>query len=128
MMRCAVATITLLSVVPCLAADGRSEAALRRLDPDARFEQVCALEAMRKIAHDETAFHPERALVNALSPVSVQGDEMRGSGGAFRSGRQWYNFSFACRASTDRLKVLSLQYRVGPSIPEVKWESYGLWR
>jgi hypothetical protein len=128
MRRYAVVAMTLLMSVPCGAVDRRSETALKQLDPDARFEQVCALEAMRKIAHDETAFHPERALVNALSPVSVQGDEMRGSGGAFRSGRNWYNFSFACRASPDRLKVLSLQYRVGPSIPEVKWEIYGLWR
>ena len=38
---------------------------LRQLDPDARFEQVCDLEAMKRIGKDKT-YRPERSMVSAL--------------------------------------------------------------
>ena len=39
---------------------------LKQLDPDARFEQVCDLEAMKHISKDKT-YRPERSMVSALA-------------------------------------------------------------
>jgi hypothetical protein len=41
------------------------------------------------------------ALVDAVSPLSVVKTTMHRAGGAFRSRRKWYQFSFTCRSSAD---------------------------
>ena len=43
---------------------------LKQLDPDARFEQVCDLEATRRISKDKT-YRPERAMVSALGEPKI---------------------------------------------------------
>ena len=58
----------------------------------------------------------------------MKGDLAEGTGGAFRSRGQWYQFSFHCKTTPDRLKILSFDYHVGEKIPEDKWDVYGLWR
>lgn len=110
------------------AADNRTAAMLRGLDPATRFEQACDIEAMSRIGKDGTPFHPDRAVIAAVSDTKVAGDTMEGAGGAFRSGGKWYQFSFTCRTSPDRMKVVFFSYKVGTPIPEGKWEAYGLWR
>ena len=110
-----------------LAAESRPEAALRRLDPETRFEQVCDLEAMNKIDRDKNSYHPDRAVIDAISAATINGDTMQGSGGAFRSAGKWYQFSFTCRTSPDRMKVLFFSYRVGAPIPQDEWASHGLY-
>ena len=52
------------------ASDARTEKMLKQLDPDARFEQVCDLEAMRQISKDKT-YKPERSIVGALETPKV---------------------------------------------------------
>jgi hypothetical protein len=110
------------------AGDAGLERMLRRLDLETRFEQLCAIEAMRRIDRADNAFHPDRADVSAISEPVAEGQSMKGSGGAFRSGGNWYRFSFICRASPDRMKVLDFKYTIGAKIPETDWETYGLWR
>lgn len=105
------------------------EAMLRRYDPQTRFEQVCDLAAMKEIGDDgANPYKPDRAMINAVSDPAVAEAVMKGSGGAFRSHGLWYRFSFTCRASPDRMKVLSFTYQLGPQIPKAKWEEYGLFR
>jgi hypothetical protein len=122
--------LTVVSMISASAfgADKRTAAMLRGLDPATRFEQACDIEAMSRIGKDVTPFHPDRAVIAAVSDTKVNGDTMEGSGGAFRSGGKWYQFSFTCRATPDRMKVVSFSYKVGSLIPEGKWEEYGLWR
>jgi hypothetical protein len=122
-------TLTAISTISAssFAADNRTAAMLRGLDPATRFEQACDIEAMSRIK-DATPYRPDRAVIAAVSDTKVTGDTMEGSGGAFRSGGKWYQFSFTCRATPDRLKVVSFTYKVGAAIPEGKWEEYGLWR
>ena len=45
--------------------DSKVERMLKQLDPDARFEQICDLEAARRIGEDKS-YRPERAVVSAL--------------------------------------------------------------
>ena len=109
-------------------ADARFEAMLKRIDPADRLEQVCDYAAAARIRRDNKPYRPDRALLDTLSPAQVSGDTIKGSGGAFRSRGQWYQFSFNCTTTPDRLKVLSFDYKIGAQIPEEKWESYGLYR
>jgi hypothetical protein len=109
------------------AAENRVTAMLRGLDPATRFDQACGIEAMNRIKKEAASYRPDRAVTDAVSEAKVTGDTMEGSGGAFRSGGKWYQYSFTCKASPDRMKVVYFSYKIGSSIPEGKWDEYGLW-
>lgn len=108
--------------------DARFEAALKRVDPSERLEQICDYAAVKQISQDKNPYRPDRAVIESLAPAHIEGNTARGNGGAFRSKGQWYQFSFVCKASPDRLKILSFDYKIGERIPEHKWDHYGLWR
>ena len=99
---------------------------LMQLDPDARFEQICDLEAAKRIG-TEKPYRPERAIVSALREPKVAATTMSGSGGAFKSKGQWYQFSFNCQTSPDHMQVQSFSYQIGEPIPPEQWEKSGLW-
>jgi len=99
---------------------------LEQLDPEARFEQVCDLEAMQRIGKDK-AYRPERTIVSALSQPKVADATMTGSGGAFKSKGQWFQFSFTCKTSPDHMKVQAFSFQIGDPIPQDRWEKSGLW-
>jgi hypothetical protein len=120
-------TISGLTGASSFAADSRVAAMLRGLDPATRFEQACGIEAMNRIKKEAAPYRPDRAITDAVSEAKVKGDTMEGSGGAFRSGGKWYQFSFTCKASPDRMDVVFFSYKIGSAIPEEKWEGYGLW-
>ena len=52
---------------------------------------------------------------------------MSGTGGAFKSKGQWYQFSFSCRPRPDHMQVQSFSYQIGEPIPQEEWEENGLW-
>jgi hypothetical protein len=112
---------------PALANDSRVEKMLKQLDPDARFEQICDLEAMKRIGKEAKPHKPERTIVSALSQPKVAASTMSGTGGAFKSKGQWIQFSFMCQTSPDHMKVQAFTYQIGEPIPEEKWEPHGLW-
>jgi Domain of Unknown Function (DUF930) len=108
------------------AIDAKVERMLKQLDPDARFEQICDLEAMQRIGRDKV-YRPERTIVSALADPKVSDTTMTGTGGAFKSKGQWYQFSFTCKTSPDHMQVLSFSYQIGDPIPPEQWEKNGLW-
>lgn len=110
------------------AQDRRFVESLKQLDPQTRFDQVCDLAAMRAIRGENKAYRPDRAVGSAVSDVAVRGDTMSGTGGAFRSKGKWYQFSFTCTSTPDRMKVVTFKHTVGAEIPEEKWASYNLWK
>ncbi len=120
-------TISCMISASSFAADNRVTAMLRGLDPATRFDQACGIEAMNRIKKEAASYRPDRAVTDAVSETKVTGDTMEGAGGAFRSGGKWYQFSFTCKASPDRMKVVFFSYKIGSPIPEGKWDEYGLW-
>ena len=82
--------------------------------------------AKSRIGEDRT-YRPERAIVSALTEPKVAAGTMSGSGGAFKSKGQWFQFSFTCKTSPDHMQVQSFSYQIGEPIPEEKWEKSGLW-
>lgn len=107
--------------------DAKVERVLKTLDPEARREQVCDLEALKRISKDGKTYKPERTIVSALSTPKVADATMSGTGGAFKSKGQWYQFSFTCRTSPDHMQVQAFTYKIGDPIPQEKWEPHGLW-
>lgn len=126
MRRVALTSIILVLSVPALAEDPRAEQKLKLLDPSARFEQVCDLEAMKNIAKDKT-YRPEHTVMSALDSPKIDGLTMRGNGAAFRSKGKWYRFSFSCETDADHMKVLTFSFKIGDAIPNDQWEPHGLW-
>ena len=126
MQRVALAWAAFALCEPAFASDSNVERMLQQLDPDARFEQVCDLEAMKYISKDK-AYKPERTVVSALAIPKVAGSTMSGTGGAFKSKGQWYQFSFRCETSPDHMKVQTFTYKIGDPIPAEQWEKSGLW-
>lgn len=116
----------LLPAATAAANDSRVERMLKQLDPDARFEQVCDLEAMKHISKDKT-YRPERTVVSALAPPKIQNATMTGTGGAFKSRGQWFQFWFRCETTPDHMKVQTFSLKIGEAIPEERWEKNGLW-
>jgi len=113
--------------VPTFAGDSRTDAALKKLDPDTRLAEACNLAAMDRIVKDRNAFRPEHVAVDQISPPQRSGDTLEGSGGAFRSGGDWYRLSFKCTASHDHMRVLSFSYKVGQKVPKSQWSSFNLY-
>jgi hypothetical protein len=120
-------TISSIASATSFAAENRVAAMLRGLDPATRFEQACGIEAMNRIKKEAAPYRPDRAVTDAVSEAKVKGDTMEGAGGAFRSAGKWYQFSFTCKTSPDRMNVVFFSYKIGSAIPEQKWDSYGLW-
>lgn len=116
------------AAAPVASADARLTRSLMRLDPAQRFQQMCDVAAMKVIAKESGGLRPDRAMLDALSPVKEEGDTLSGSGGAIRHKGEWRQISFTCKAAPDRLSVLSFTFELGPNIPDVEWERYGLWR
>ncbi|MGE3147691.1 MAG: DUF930 domain-containing protein [Pseudorhodoplanes sp.] len=103
------------------------QANLKRLDPETRLEQVCDLEAMKRIRSDGR-YAPDRAKSYVTSAPRRSGHTLTARGAAFRSGGRWFAFSFTCTGSPDHLRVTAFSYQVGKQIPESAWNAYGLWR
>ncbi len=116
---------------PVSASDKRQkhlENMLRRLDPSTRLEQVCDAAAMSYIAREHKEFRIDRSVVSALGEPRVKGHTLAGKGGAFRSRGKWYQYSFTCQATPDRLRVISFEYKLGDEIPEAQWSQHGLYQ
>jgi hypothetical protein len=127
-LACTLATPAMAkSKVRKASAEAKFQTALGRLDPHTRLEQVCDLEAMKRLKQ-EKKFPADRAQGAASAEPKAEGDTLTATGGAFRSKGAWYELSFGCQASPDLMKVLSFEYQTGKAIPESKWEDYGLWR
>lgn len=109
------------------AADARLEASLRRLEPETRLEQVCDIAVMQRIRADSSPYRPDKVLAAARAEPRLAGDTLDSVGGAFRSGGQWYQVTFECQATPDRMHVLSLSYTIGAQIPESDWDNFGLY-
>lgn len=117
--------------VPAHAApDARFLAALDRLDPNTRLEQICDLEAMRKMSQSTLpgGGRVDRAKSDVLSTPQHLGHMLVAKGGAFRAGGKWYQMSFTCKATPDHKTVLDFSYKTGAAIPPSKWATYGLWK
>lgn len=126
LQRVALALAVLTLCEPAFAADGRVEQMLKRLEPGARFEQVCDLEAMKYISKDKT-YRPEHTVISALAAPRIVASTMSGNGGAFRSRGKWYQFSFTCETDADHMNVRTFSFKIGEPIPEEQWEPHGLW-
>ena len=121
------AIVVPVALAPAFAAyDARFMRALDKLDPKTRLEQICDLEAMRKMS--QGGMRVDRAKSDVITPPQHLGNTLVAKGGAFRSGGKWYQMSFTCKATPDHKTVTDFSYKTGAVIPPAKWASYGLWK
>jgi Domain of Unknown Function (DUF930) len=121
------AALAVAAVTPTHARNNnKTEASLAKLAPSDRFQQVCDIELMEKLRHGKHGYQPDSVIAYALGDPSISGDTLHGDGGAFRSHGMWYQYSFDCAATPDRMKVLSLEYTIGESVPKSEWDAHGL--
>lgn len=80
-----------------------------------------------RIAEDDKRFRPDRVVAYATEEPSMEGDEIKTKGGAFRSKGEWFHVAYLCRTAPDHMEVLSLRYKIGGRIPEDEWERYNLY-
>ena len=102
--------VTILSNGTVNAATRRT---LRTLAPDARFEQLCDIEAMEQVAAHQKQFQPQQAVAYATADTRVAGNTLIADGGAFLSKGRWYRLAFRCEVTPDRMKVLSFDFAIG---------------
>ncbi len=121
------ASLVLAGSLPAAAFDASLTKQLETLSGATRFVQACSLEALIKIAADKNGLRPTHAAVDALAPPQINGNEMKGAGGALRSSDKWYQFSFNCVTSPDHLQVTSFAYQLGKPIPKDKWANLNLY-
>ncbi len=100
------------------ALDRVASVSLETLRIDARFEQLCDVEAMEQITQGERPFKPERAIAYATEDTQVDGDTLTADGAAFLSEGHWYHLAFKCRATPDRRTVLSFDFAIGSEFSE----------
>lgn len=120
-----------IAVSPVLARQtnrqSKTEAGLAKLAPSDRFQQVCDIELMERLRRAGQPYNkPDSVIAYALGDPAISGDVLRGDGGAFRSGGMWYQYSFTCSATPDRMKVITLDYKVGQAVPRGEWDAHGL--
>jgi hypothetical protein len=134
MVRCPfafTATVVFLaaaSIGPAAALDAKMRDALKRLDPETRLTQACDAEALIRINHGQGHhFHPEHVMVDQISTPQRVGNTLSGSGAVFRSGGDWYHFSFKCQSADDNVTILSFTYTVGEKIRRDRWEALNLY-
>jgi hypothetical protein len=100
------------------ALDGVAKASLRSLDGDARFEQLCDIEAMEQIARSDAHHVPERALAYAAADTRIEGDTLIADVGAFLSKGHWYRLAFRCIGTSDRRKIIAFDFATGAQFPD----------
>jgi hypothetical protein len=127
-LRISIAAIGVAGLVStAMALDPKTDAMLKRLDPETRSIQVCGIEAMRRIGRDANPFHPDRVMIDQITEPKKNGNVLQGSGGVIRSGGEWYHLSYSCRITDDHFSVLSFDYKVGARINRDQWDDLGLY-
>lgn len=128
MQRFALTIGMILLTTANVSAESRFERSLRRLAPTERLVQICDYTAMQRVRKDSHTYRPDRAVADATAQTHIFKNTVEAKGGAFRSRGKWYGIAYTCTASSDNMKVLSFNYKIGAEIPEAKWASYGLWQ
>ena len=98
--------------------DPRVKQALGKLSPTDRVIQICSIEALEQIRHQQPGAFPDM-LARAGGSVSSTG--LTVSNGAFRSRAQWYGVDFKCQVNAEAMSIQSFSYAIGHAIPESEW-------
>ena len=107
---------------------GTMEDALKKLDPEERAHQACAIKGVDTLRRDKRLPGADRLKTGITGAAVFDGSVVTAKGGAVRATGRWYSLKFTCSVTADRMKAVSFTYELGQEIPEAKWDSYGLWR
>jgi Domain of Unknown Function (DUF930) len=127
-MRYALAAMAMLCGWSAAGNAGSIEEALKKLDPEERAHQACAIKGMDTLRRDKRLPGADRVKSSIATPALFDGKVVTAKGGAVREKGRWYGLEYTCTVTSDQMKATSFIYVIGKEIPEAKWEQYGLWR
>jgi hypothetical protein len=93
-----------------------AKAAIAKLPPQRRMVQMCNIEAMAQVGRAASRYNPDALIANAFAPPASSGQTFTVSGGAFRSGGNWYGLSFACTVTADSSDIANFSFRIGDAV------------
>jgi hypothetical protein len=93
--------------------------AMAGIPREQRVARLCASELQQQLSG--AAYFPDLV---PLIPLEA-GNVVDIPDAAFRARTEWYSLSFKCEIDPDATKVLSFDFRVGPSIPRAEWARHG---
>jgi hypothetical protein len=127
-MRRTLLPVAALCCLPVAVHAGPMEEAMKKLAPEERAHQACALRGVDTLRRDKRLPGADRIKTGITSAAAFDGSVVKANGGAVRAKGKWYSLKFTCAVTADRMKAVSFTYELGQEIPEAKWDAYGLWR
>src|SRR5262245_40070560 len=118
-------------LVACLASTAFAasiEDTLKKLAPEERSHQACAIRGLDVVRKDQRLRDADRMKSSIFSRAVLSGTTLVAQGGAVRSGNHWYMLSYKCQLTNDLMKATAFSFAVGADIPKKDWDRYGLWR
>lgn len=99
-----------------LTAPGLAQAkqALKTLSAERRLAQTCNIEAYGQTGH--AGYGTDAIIANAFAPPAISGTTYTVTGGAFRSGGNWYRLAYRCALSKDMTSVTSFSFHIGADV------------
>ena len=113
--------------MPAMAIDSSILRQLNALAPEERLEQRCDIEAMERIAKEQTGMKPDKVIAYAFGDPDVTPDSIKASGAVFRSAGEWYRLRYKCQITTSTLGIRNFDYKVGEKVPEEQWAKHYLY-
>ncbi|MFT3730188.1 MAG: DUF930 domain-containing protein [Hyphomicrobium sp.] len=99
-----------------------------KLEPEERAHQACILRGIDDINRSKKLKKVDRLKTSILSRATFDGVTVVAKGGAVRANSHWYSLTFTCKVGKDQMKATSFEYKIGPEIPEDRYEDLGLWK
>src|SRR5262245_12181014 len=99
---------------------------MQALEPQTRLIQLCNLSGLETFAKDKRVAKVDRVRIDALAAPTVESNVARGAGGAVRTGGRWYNFSYRCVFSYDRMRASHFRYVLDKELIKRQWERFNL--
>jgi hypothetical protein len=92
---------------------GAIEDALKKLAPEERSHQACALRGLDAVRKDARLHDADRMKSSIFSRAVLNGNTLVAEGGAVRSGSHWYALSYKCQLTNDLMKATAFSFAVG---------------
>jgi hypothetical protein len=107
---------------------GAIERTLKKLSPEERAHQACAVKGLEMIRRDKRVQGADTVTPDIFSRAQFDGKVVIAKGAAVRTPQHWYALSFTCTVSSDQMKATEFTYELGKEIPKETWDEVGLWR
>lgn len=120
--------LTMLSVSHSAFAISRIEQSLLKLQPEEWAQQACVIKGLDVVKRYKHLRRADRLMPDVFNRAKFAKGVVTAKGAAVRVGKRWYELSFECSVTDDRLTATTFTFELGEEIPPEVWDEVGLWR